>query len=83
MAFTKDHAILERRRPANLHLVASVWGSYRPAGAAGIYPEAHFVDPKDPTTPAPAHGMECNGHCDECGLCFYLQPGDAVYFKKH
>ena len=28
-------------------------------------------------------GLECHGHCDECFMCWYMEPGSGVVLHEH
>lgn len=87
LAFTKVYETLAvRRRPSNFALVASVWNEYSPETAPYMpaevppYAAAHY---NDGSRAMPEGAVECSGHCESCGRCFDLRPGEAVFFNKH
>jgi len=79
MAFTKNHGLDFRGRPANLAIVFSMWPRW--GDSKKRMPRAWMQDGTE--TRIPADAVECSGQCDHCGVCWNLKPGQNVFFHKH
>jgi hypothetical protein len=79
LAFTKYYNLSKFKRVANFNLVYSVWNEYKPADISNI-PTAHY---NDGSRAMPKDAVRCNGNCADCLTCFFLKPGQKVYFDKH
>ena len=79
LAFTKNHGLDFRGRPSNLAIVFSMWPGW--GDSRKRMPRAWMQDGTE--TRIPADAWECSGQCDNCGVCWHLEPGQHVYFHKH
>ena len=50
-------------------------------GTRGASFDPWYADMLD--TEVHEESIECTGQCDECFLCWYLDPGSSVVFKQH
>ena len=93
LAFTKNENIVDLKRPENLRIIFSMWPGLKvnPVWLESRVPMAWLQ-------PATADGaayetlcnevtegaaMPCSGHCDDCFMCWYLEPGMHVMMKEH
>lgn len=81
MAFTKRPESWFRNMPFNLQIIYSQWKGWKESNDGGI--RAWMYDKKDPDDRIPKDALPCPGKCDQCGVCWRLQPGDNVVFNKH
>jgi len=81
LAFTKRHELDYARTPANLRILRSCWPTLPLPEMSG--PFAWMLDPKQPDPRIPEGTILCPGDCSQCFICWALEPGDHVMFKKH
>ena len=68
LVFTKNHTLDFSRMPKNLTVIASMWPNW---GDETIKLRKAWV--QDGTeNRVPSTAMYCSGHCESCGLCWYL-----------
>lgn len=91
LAFTKKYELINAwldensAFPANLTIVLSAWGNYRPSNPHNL-PIAYIRFKKNLSV-IPAQARECPSYCGNCvanGMsCWDLCPGDSVVFNEH
>lgn len=93
LAFTKNFNIISAGRPDNLQIIASMWPGLESTinlrKVEGSAPICWVLPKEEPESYKKArqlygsNALSCNGKCDECFLCWYLEPFTSVAIKEH
>ena len=83
LCFTKMYHLDYRKILSNLNVVFSIWPGFTAKGINKEMPRCYVRIPGKPDPRIPADARHCPGHCDSCGLCWTLKPGESVVIDLH